>query len=107
MKTTGQHLLWQRALALLSVLAVVFGVVPHDPTGTRGTTPVLGPSPLPEMRAAVFLPPVVPLDVGEAPNARSAPRVLPGDAERKIASAHPGHLPAVRARTGIRQLEGG
>ncbi|WP_157463434.1 hypothetical protein [Deinococcus pimensis] len=68
MKPTRRFRSWQRLVTFLSVVAVLLGSGPREfALALRGGVVGLAPAPLPELRAAPPLPPLVPVEVGEAP----------------------------------------
>lgn len=107
MKNSSQHLWGQRILALLSVLAVVVGLAPHEPSGRGANTQSLAPSPLPELRAFTPLPPLTPHEFAEPPTeaVRMFVGAIRGDSLRPARQAE--YAPQPREQSGIRQLEGG
>lgn len=107
MKEHGQHLWGQRILALLSVLAVVVGLTPHEGSGRRANTQSLAPAPLPELRAFTPLPPLTPHEFAEPPAqaVQALANETRGDTLRPVRKAE--HAPQPREQSGIRQLEGG
>ena len=106
MKLHGQHLLWQRILALISVLAVILGSAPHEP-GNRNSQSSLAPTPLPELRAAHTLPPLVPAETSEPPlPLPGVVSAVPVPCTGAVRAADE-HAPSPRVQSGVRQLSDG
>lgn len=108
MKTALPARTWQRLIALLSVLAVVLGGAPRELVSRAvGSVVGMAPASLPELRAALPHPPLVPQEPGESPATLpwAAPTVVrvAGVAVR----ARLGYRPDAFALGGARQLEGG
>jgi|GEM_PF-4645806 len=108
MRNSGQHPVWQRLLALLSVLAVAVGLAPPEPTrGDARWTPSLTPTPMPELRAAVPAPPATPQILGAADLPVPRPPLPRPTARRVPLRAVPGHPVPARTQRPLRQLDGG
>lgn len=104
MKATNWKAWGQRVVALVSVLAVVFGLAPHGAPDRKG--PSLTPPPLPELRSFAPLPPITPHEVGDLPTLpkRFAPvRSHEPSVAPKVTG---GFRPPARTLSGVSQLEG-